>query len=101
MVVIENRGIVDCNEQNGVCTMFVHKAIFLRRKGTYVFRGDRFLEDPSQTVSKKRVETGIDPFLGVFCPGFYMGVVLSQSENSVLQGMVCAHKCSHTILIYA
>ena len=46
-------------------------------------------------------EGSIDPFLGVICPGFYMGVVLSQSANSVLQGMVCAHKCSHTTLIHA
>ena len=45
IVVIENRGIVDCNERNGVFTPFVHKAVFLRRRGTYVFRGDRFLED--------------------------------------------------------
>ena len=43
----------------------------------------------------------IDTFQGVICPGFYMGVVLSQSATTVLKGMVCAHKCSHITLIYA
>ena len=33
MGVIENRGIVDCNERNGVSTLFVHKAVFLEGGG--------------------------------------------------------------------
>ena len=43
----------------------------------------------------------INPFVGVICPGFYMGVVLSQSATIALWCMVCVHKCSLTPHVYA
>jgi hypothetical protein len=45
MVVIENRGIVAFNERNDVITPFLHRTVFIRRRGYFVFRSDRFLHD--------------------------------------------------------
>ena len=45
VVVVENRGIVDCNKQNEAFTPFVHIAVFLPWKRAYVFKSDLFLED--------------------------------------------------------
>jgi len=56
MVVVENRGIVACNERDDVITAFLHKAVFIRRRRHYVFRSDRFLRDgihPTPSLQQK------------------------------------------------
>jgi len=40
MTVIENRGIVDFNVYNNFITPYMHRRIFTRRRGRYVFRNN-------------------------------------------------------------
>ena len=56
MVVIENRFITAFNEQQGMCAPFMYRTIFTRRRGTYAFRGDRFLRDGIHPTRHTRLQ---------------------------------------------
>jgi hypothetical protein len=55
MCVRENRMVTSFNESNSVMTPFLHKSVFLRRRGYHHFRGERFLRDgvhPTDSLSR-------------------------------------------------
>lgn len=54
-VEIENQGIIEFNERTGMCTPFLHRSIFRRRKGRFCFR-PHLLRDGLHPTPATKVE---------------------------------------------